>query len=620
MKAREHRIRKSLETHTFIAALVSSFVILSVIAVIGALAYWNVLVDVYGIRPDFAVTSAFGRYVITAPIIVVLTSVVYAGLLCRYLTRKMHYSFNRLAGAMDAFTHGDMSFRARSNDNDSPSGKLYTNFSHVVNSNEVLVSDIEHMVSKHLKGDYNTRLDESKYEGEFKILAKNINSMVFMYVNDFIELVEVMQEYGKGNFKANVSTYPENWAWANKAVSDLRDKFTATIADINRLADNISRGKFNYRIDIPEKQGEWAQMLQQLNELTKSIDEPLSQIEDNIVIMSYGDFSPLNGTFHGSFKVLQDACNLANERSLAYIEEITNVLKAIADGDLTKQFEQDYLGVYEPIQDSLSIILDSLNSHILDISKTSEQVMIGSQSLQNSAALLAAESAKQAATIQDLHTSMDIISKNTQYSSEKSNLANELTQLSNQNAKNSDNEMKSMLKSMEGIKESSAGISRIIKVIEGIAVKTNLLALNAAVEAARAGEHGKGFSVVAEEVRSLATQSQVAVRETTELIKDSVIRADSGLNSVNSTASTMVTIISEVAKVSELISQVAATSEEQRDAISLVLNGISGISESIQENSRVSEDCATASDKFVAYAQLLREHVRFYKLKNNAVA
>jgi methyl-accepting chemotaxis protein len=162
---------------------------------------------------------------------------------------------------------------------------------------------------------------------------------------------------------------------------------------------------------------------------------------------------------------------------------------------------------------------------------------------------------------------------------------------------------------MNGIEESSRKISKIIKVIDGIAFQTNILALNAAVEAARAGEAGSGFSVVAEEVRSLAQRSARAAEDTVALIDESIQKSDGGKAKVNELAVAIRDITAESARVKTLVEEINEGSEEQTRGIEQINHAMSQMETFTQTNAASSEEGAAAAEQLQSQAATLREIV-----------
>ncbi|OGQ94672.1 MAG: hypothetical protein A2521_01550 [Deltaproteobacteria bacterium RIFOXYD12_FULL_57_12] len=286
---------------------------------------------------------------------------------------------------------------------------------------------------------------------------------------------------------------------------------------------------------------------------------------------------------------------------------------AIAGGDLTQEVElasdKDLLGK------GLQIMVNNLRDIIGEVQTAGDQIASGAAQVSDASQSLSQGATESAASLEEITSSMNEMASQTKTNAENAAQANQLSDQTRKAAENGTGQMQSMVKAMSEINESGKSISKIIKVIDEIAFQTNLLALNAAVEAARAGKHGKGFAVVAEEVRNLAARSAQAARETAELIESSVQKTENGAGIATNTAAALTEIVRGVSKVSDLLQEIAASSNEQAQGIAEVTQGLGQIDQVTQQNTANAEETAAAAEELSGQSATLQQMLARFRLR-----
>ena len=268
------------------------------------------------------------------------------------------------------------------------------------------------------------------------------------------------------------------------------------------------------------------------------------------------------------------------------INETIEVIKKVADGDLTQEISTD-------AKDEIGDLLSSINTMRMKMG----EAVGGSLSISH---VLSESSSRQAAAIEETSASLDEMASMTRQNASNTGEANKLMAAAKLAIEKANSSMADLTRSMKEIASASEQTQKIIKSIDEVAFQTNLLALNAAVEAARAGEAGAGFAVVADEVRNLAMRATDSAKTTAALIEDIVSKVKSGETLVSITNDVFSEVTVNSTKVVGLMEEIAAASQEQSQGIEQVNKAVAEMNQVTQQNAANAEELAAAMAMFKA--------------------
>jgi len=271
---------------------------------------------------------------------------------------------------------------------------------------------------------------------------------------------------------------------------------------------------------------------------------------------------------------------------------------------------------------------DKINSTSHNLASTTEQTQQGMRNQHDETDQLATALHEITATVQDVASNAVQAADSTQAANDKAFQSNLIVKETITAMTQLAQHIEDATSSIDRLDASSNEICAVMEVIKSIAEQTNLLALNAAIEAARAGEAGRGFAVVADEVRALASRTQKSALEIDHMVQNLQNMATEAVNTMNNsksladtnvhqarlTGESIESIVNHISTINDMNIQIASAAEEQSAVIEQLSDNVLRINEVSLETTQASGSIATTSDNLAKLSINLHEDLKAYSV------
>jgi methyl-accepting chemotaxis protein len=505
---------------------------------------------------------------------------------------------NVAAEYVDRISKGDIPAKITDNYN-GDFNEIKNNLNQAIGAVNALVADAVLLSKAAVEGKLATRADATKHQGDFRKIVQGVNDCLDAVIGPLNVAAEYVDRISKGDIPAKITdNYNGDFNEIKSNLNQCVEAVDTLVADAVMLAQAAVDGKLQTRADASKHQGDFRKIVQGVNDTLDAVIKPVQEGSNALVVMATGDMTVrMQGEYRGDLQLIKESINKVGSSLQDALRKVSEAVSATASASsqISSSTEEMAAGAQEQTSQAGEVA-----SAVEEMTKT---IMENSKN-----ASVAADTAKQARL--SAEAGGKVVDDTVQGMKRIASVVN---------------------KSAETVKElgkSSDQIGEIIGVIDDIADQTNLLALNAAIEAARAGEQGRGFAVVADEVRKLAERTTKATKEIAGMIKkiqvdttgavksmeEGTQEVERGIVLADKAGTSLKEIVGVSQKVTDMVTQIAAASEQQSSASEQISKNVEGISKVTGETAQGTQQIARAAEDLNRLTENLQKLISDFKL------